>query len=72
MTKALEEAFQEASKLPETAQDALAAAIRAEIEAEENWGRTLANSQDVLEQLADEALDEYRAGRTQPLDPPKR
>ncbi len=34
MTKALEEAFSQASKLPESEQDALAAAIRAEIEAE--------------------------------------
>jgi hypothetical protein len=34
MTKALEDAFKEAQKLPEREQDQLAAAIRAEIEAE--------------------------------------
>jgi hypothetical protein len=40
MTKALEEAFREAQKLPEAQQDELAVAIRAEIEAEHRSGRT--------------------------------
>ncbi len=72
MTKALEQAFREASKLPEAEQDALAEAIRAEIAAEEDWERSFMESRDVLEQLADEAISEHRAGRTQPLDPRKR
>ena len=72
MTKALEEAFREASELPESDQDALAAAIRAELETEAEWESLLSSSQDALGKLADEALDEYRAGRTQPLDPEKR
>ena len=37
MTKALQDAFKEAEKLPEAEQDQLAAAIRAEIEAERAW-----------------------------------
>lgn len=72
MTKALEQAFREASKLPDVEQDALAEAIRTEIEAEEDWERSFAESRDVLEQLADEAISEHRAGRTKPLDPRKR
>ena len=37
MTNALQEVFDEASKLPEPEQDALAAAIRAEMEADAAW-----------------------------------
>jgi len=65
MTKALQDAFREAE------QDQLAAAIRAEIEAETAWDAGLANSSDALATLADEALAEHRSGRTQPLDPDK-
>jgi hypothetical protein len=51
MTKALEDAFREAEKLPEAEQDQLAAAIRAEIEAETAWDAELANSSDALARL---------------------
>ena len=71
MSKALEEAFKEASKLPEAEQDALAEAIRHEIEAEKGWDRSLAGSLDVLERLADEAIADHRAARTKPVDPDK-
>jgi len=69
MTKALEDAFKEAQKLPEREQDQLAAAIRADIAAERAWEGRLADSRDALAALADEALAEHRAGRTLPLDP---
>jgi len=69
MTKALEKAFEAASRLPDPDQDELAAAILEELEADERWEATFARSQDALERLADEALDEHRAGRTEPLDP---
>jgi len=72
MTKALEDAFREAEKLPEAEQDQLAAAIRAEIEAETAWDAGLASSSEALATLADEALAEHRSGRTHPLDPDKR
>jgi len=72
MTKALQDAFREAEKLPETEQDQLAAAIRAEIEAESAWDTRLASSSDVLARLADEALAEHRSGLTRPLDPDER
>ncbi|MBI4568577.1 MAG: hypothetical protein HY719_09275 [Planctomycetes bacterium] len=71
MTKALEEAFREASKLSDAEQDALAKAIRAEISAEGEWDSAFAGSHDVLDRLANEALADHRAGRTTPLDPEK-
>jgi len=72
VTNALKEAFEEASRLPESEQNSLAAAIRAEIEAEAAWARLLADSAGTLENLADEALAEHRRGRTRPLDPTDR
>jgi len=72
MTRALKEAFEAASALPESDQDALAAAIRDEIEAETQWESALASSQGALDRLADEALKEDASGRTQPLDLSKR
>ena len=69
MTKALKKAFEAASRLPDADQDELAAAILEELEADERWEATFARSQDALERLAEEALEEYRAGRTEPRDP---
>lgn len=62
-TKLLEEAFAEATKLPEREQDALAAMILEELASERRWEKAFAGSSDVLAQLADEALAEPRAGR---------
>ena len=69
MTKALKKAFEAASRLPDTDQDELAAAILEELGADERLEAAFARSQDALGRLADEALEEYRAGRTEPLDP---
>lgn len=71
MTKALEDAFKLASRLPATEQDALAATILDQIEMEKKWDATLAASASALEKLADEAVADYRAGRTEILDPDK-
>jgi hypothetical protein len=69
MTGALRKVFEEASRLPDAQQDELAAAIREELAATELWDDSLAKSQNALDRLADEALTEQRAGRTEPLDP---
>jgi hypothetical protein len=69
MTKLLEEAFAEAAKLPEQEQDALAAVILEELASERRWDQAFADSADLLAQLADQALAEHRAGKTQVLDP---
>jgi hypothetical protein len=69
MTKALKKAFDAASRLPPRDQDELAAAILHELAAEQRWEAALAASGPSLEQLADEAVQEYRAGHTRPLEP---
>ncbi len=69
MTRLLEQAFQKASALSESEQDALAALILADLEDDRRWSEAFSNSQDLLAQLAAEARAEYRSGRTVPLDP---
>lgn len=64
MTKLLEKAFSEASKLPTTEQEALGAWILEELAAESTWNTAFLGSQEALERLADEALIEHRAGHT--------
>ena len=68
MTKLLEKAFKEASRLPEIDQNALAKWVMGELHAEKAWGKAFAESEDVLEKLADEAISEKRKGTTIPLD----
>lgn len=70
MTKLLERAFVEVSKLPQQEQDTVATWIL-ELASEQRWDELFAKSPQVLERLADEALAEFRAGRTQVLDPDK-
>lgn len=67
MTNKLKEAFEAASKLPPADQDALAAAILEEVKVEGLWDASFAKAPAALERLADEALEEHRAGRTRPL-----
>jgi hypothetical protein len=69
MTDLLTQAFNEASKLSSEQQDALATWILEEIASEHQWDRAFAASQDKLALLAEEALEEHRAGRTQRLNP---
>lgn len=68
MTKALKKAFEAASKLPPAEQDVLAAAIMEELESERRWDSLFESSPDQLAQLAQEARDEERTGRTRPLN----
>lgn len=69
MTTMLEKALAEASRLPPDEQDALAAVLLDEIASEERWRKAFAGSADQLARLAQDALDEHRAGKTTPLDP---
>jgi hypothetical protein len=68
MTQLLERAFAAASKLPATEQDAIASLLLAELESERRWSETFAASQDQLAALADEALREFEAGDTLPMN----
>jgi len=67
MTQLLDQAFRELAKLSPSEQDALAAALLAELASEKRWSTLFDQSQDLLGKLADEALAEYRAGKTQPM-----
>ncbi len=68
MTKLLEKAFAEASKLPEEEQDVIAAIVLEELASERRWNKAFSRSQDQLARLADEALAEFREGKTELLD----
>ncbi len=67
MTKLLAQLFQDLAKLPEAEQDAVAAIMLEELDAEARWSAVFGASQAALETLADEALAEYRAGETTSL-----
>jgi hypothetical protein len=68
MTKLLERAFKEASKLPEVEQNVLAKWVMEELEAEGKWEKAFAASEDVLGKLADQALAEHKQGKTKSLN----
>ena len=68
MTRLLEKAFKEASKLPVVNQNALAKWLLEELESEKKWGQIFAESENVLEHLADEALEAHKKGKTKPLN----
>ncbi len=67
MTRLLEKAFEEVSQLPEIEQNAIARWLMEEVIAEKKWAKLIAESEDALEKMADEALKEHIAGRTEPL-----
>lgn len=69
MTKLLELAIARLKTLPASEQDAIAAMILEELEDEIRWDEAFERSQNALAFLAGEAMAEYRAGKTQELDP---
>jgi hypothetical protein len=69
MASLLEKAISEASKLPESEQEAIGAWLLAEMESERRWGDLFAKPSGALERMADQALQEHEQGQTTPLDP---
>ena len=69
MTKLLEKAFAEATKLTKKDQDLFAKWVLSEIAAEQEWAESFRRSGPQLSKLAEEALNEHRKGQTKPLDP---
>ena len=69
MTELLKKAFERAEALPRDEQDAFARWLLEELASEKIWTEAFAASQGRLSELANEALEEHRAGRTEPLDP---
>ena len=68
MAYTLENAVVVAKALPVEEQQALAAILMEEITSEQRWTRSFAASQPLLGALAAEALAEFKAGKTRPLD----
>jgi hypothetical protein len=64
MTKLLEKAFDEALRLSESDQDLLAGWILDELKSEKKWRKMLKGSEDVLAELANEALLDKREGKS--------
>lgn len=69
MTELLEQAIEHLKSLDADRQDAIATLIMEELEDEAKWDATFAGSQSLLADLADEAMAEYNAGKTQVLNP---
>ena len=69
MTQLLEQAFAKAAKLPPDEQDTFARWMLKELEDERHWQEAFDRSADLLALLADEALAEHRAGKTEELIP---
>ena len=71
MTKLLKQAFEQIEKLSSDRQNAVAKWLLAELASEERWDQSYSASQSVLGKLAEEAVQEYRAGKTKILDADK-
>ena len=67
MTHLLEKAFAEAATLSQDEQDALAHFLLQELESEREWHKRFAESPSQLDQFAQQALAEHRAGQTRRL-----
>ena len=68
MTQALSAAVASAAKLPDEEQNVLAAIMLQEMESEQRWSALFSGSQNLLEQMASEAIQDFQAGRVQPID----
>lgn len=67
MTNLLEKAIKKAGKLPEKEQNVIAEIILEEIEDEKKWEGKFKNNQRKISKLADEAIEEYKVGKTESL-----
>jgi restriction endonuclease S subunit len=68
MTQLLERVLDRLHRLPDAEQDAIAAVILDELEDDARWQHAFEQSQDQLATLAQEALAEFRTGKTRELD----
>lgn len=68
MTTMLKKAFLAVEKLPENKQNEFASFILAEISSDYKWNSLFKKSQKQLSCLAEEALAEYKEGKTTQLD----
>ena len=68
MTTLLQQAFDEAARLPDAEQNLLAARLLVEVAAEDDFDRKIMATASQLAKLSEAALAEYEAGETMPLD----
>jgi hypothetical protein len=68
MSNLLDEAYEAAKELPEDEQQAIGAWLFEEIEGR-RWDQLFSQPSDVIERMADQALEQHRRGETLPLDP---
>lgn len=71
MTRLMEKTVEALRSLPEEQQDAVAGFVLSEIESNRQWAATSSQYAEKLRKLADEAREDFRAGRTSELDPEK-
>jgi hypothetical protein len=67
----MEKAVEALRSIPDDQQDAVAGFVLSEIESDRRWSDTSTRHADKLRKIADEAREEFRAGRTSELDPEK-
>jgi len=68
MTALLQKAFEQAAQLPDALQDDVATQLLEaleDIQGEMRWNDAFRRSEDLLEKLADRALAQFEAGKTQ-------
>ncbi len=68
MTTLLETAFEKASTLSESEQNIYARIFIEEIESEKKWDSAFSSSEDMLEQMAEEALKDFKNNNITALD----
>ena len=68
MTTLLETAFEKVSALPEMEQNIYAKNLLDEIESEKKWDSAFSESEDLLGQMADSALEDFKNNDTKSLN----
>ncbi|MFH1185497.1 MAG: hypothetical protein V1755_10735 [Chloroflexota bacterium] len=72
VTEEFEKVIAEVGKLPADDQRSLARWILEQLQDEKRWQKSFAASQDLLEKMANEALEERAKGGTKPYGPSAR
>ncbi|MEX0844938.1 MAG: hypothetical protein WD022_06635 [Balneolaceae bacterium] len=71
MDNKVKEVVNKLEELPKEERESFAAFVLEELESEERWSELFKKSDSVLTNLANEALTEYKSGKTKKLDQDK-
>jgi hypothetical protein len=69
MTKTLQKLVDRISELPDDEQERVAEMLLSTLDGDSEWEILLADSQDVLREMGERAREDFRAGKTEALDP---